>query len=146
MISCHDLWRRDGTWVPLLRGSLRAAGRVFVTDRSLALYVDELDGCTDMPPPTVMARDRVLILAFMLVNPWLDEPPTGEFDARYLDVLEFAGYVIRPIGARTTRRKWVGYSHVHAIVSPAGRVAGVLAPWSTCGEPAAPGTTRKAGA
>lgn len=147
VISCRDLWWRDDAWAPtLLRGSLRPDGRLIVTDRSLALYVTELEGCTGMPAPAEMAHGQVVLLTHILVMPWLDEAPTAEFDARYLDVLEFAGYVVRPLGARTTRRKLVGYRHAHAVVSRAGRVVGALMPLSTVGGPAAPGTTRKAAA
>jgi hypothetical protein len=141
-ISCRDLWWRDG-WVPLLRGSLRPDSRVIVTDRSVALYVNELDGCTDMPAPRLMTPQQVRILTHMLVFPWLDEPPTREFDTRYLDVLEFAGYVIRPIGYRRTGHRLVGYRDSHAIVSPEGRTVGVLAPVASTGGPAAEGATRR---
>lgn len=136
VLSCRDLWDRDGGWSrTLLRGSLRPEGRTVVTDRTIAIYTAELEGCTDMPAPPVMTRPEILTIAFMLVNPWLDEAPTRLFNRRYLDVLEFAGYVIRPIGARTTRRTWVGYRHAHAIVDPAGRTAGVLMPGSFDGAP-----------
>jgi hypothetical protein len=143
-ISCRDLWFRDDQWArTLMRGSLRPDGRVIVTDRAVALYVDELDGCTDMPAPKLMTREQTRILTHMLVFPWLDEPPTREFDTRYLDVLEFAGYVIRPIGYRRTGHRLVGYRDSHAIVSPEGRTVGVLAPVASTGGPAAEGATRR---
>lgn len=138
-ISCRDLWYRDGAWAStLLRGTLRVDGRLIVTDRALAIYLSELDGCTDMPAPAGMTRDQVFTAARLLLTPWVDEAPTREFDTRYLDHLEFAGYVIRPLLGH--------WWHAHAVVNPAGAVVGVLMPWSLHGDPAPEGTTRKVAA
>lgn len=138
-ISCRDLWYRDGAWsTSLMRGALRQHGRLIVTDRALAIYVAELDGCTDMPTPVAATRSQVHTMARLLLTPWRDEPPTREFDTRYLDHLEFAGYVVRPLLGH--------WWHAHAVVNPAGRVVGALMPWSLGGDPAEPGTTRKVAA
>lgn len=138
VISCRDLWHRNGTWAPtLLRGALRTNGRLIVTDRGIAIYVDELDGCTDMPAPNPMTAQQVRTLSYMLVAPWRDIAPDREFDTRYLDLLEFAGYVVRPL---------MGYLHAHAVIAADGRVVGALMPVSTAGTLAPPDVTRKAGA
>lgn len=143
-ISCATLWARPGGKWPdtLLRGSLRPGGRLIVTDRAIALYADELTGCTDMPAPAALTPVQVRRLTHMLVMPWLPEYVVPLFAARYLDPLEYAGYYVRPLGARTTRRKHVGYGHAHGIVDPDGRVVGVLMPWAVDGSPVDPALVR----
>lgn len=121
-----------------MRGSLRRDGRLIVTDRALAIYVGELDSCADMPPPPEMTRAEVVTCARLLVTPWVDRAPERQFDSRYLDLLEFAGYVIRPLMGH--------WWHAHAVVNPAGQVVGVLMPWSLGGAPVDPATTRKVAA
>jgi hypothetical protein len=130
-ISCQSLWGRpSGGWPDtLLRGSLRPNGRLIVTDRGVALYADQLTGCTDMPAPDQLTPLQVRRLTHMLVMPWLNEYVTPVFATAYLDPLEQANYYVRPLGARTTRRKLVGFAMAHGIVDPDGRIAGVIMPW-----------------
>jgi hypothetical protein len=140
-LSCRTLWHRDpdvcdcpggmdpdwyyencehreGGWLPTWRGSLRPTGRFLVTGSHLALYVDQLGNCDDMPKPELLDRERMRRLAGMLALCPVDQPSEKLFQSAYLDPLEAAGYLIRPL---------YGAKFAHGVLRD-GRVVGVLMP------------------
>lgn len=115
-------------WRPVWRGSLRPDGRFLVTDSRLAMYVDQLQVCDDMPVPELLPRDKLVRLAMLLTLCPVDRRSDHVFRPGYLDPLEQAGYVVRPL---------FGATYAHGVLADDGRAAGLLMPIHPSDDPAA---------
>lgn len=106
----------------LYRGAIRPdTGRWFVTDRAVLIYTSELEDPTLIQPaPLLVTAAQLHYVAPALVSSVIHERPEDRlFQSRYLDVLEEAGYRIRPL---------FGQANMHGIVSEADELVGILNP------------------
>lgn len=105
----------------LYRGATRAdSGRWWVTDRAVLIYTDQMTDPLALPTPRLATREQTLYVAPALVATVIHERPERLFQARYLDVLEEAGYRVRPL---------YGQADVHAVLpGDTDQVVGLLQP------------------
>lgn len=128
MLACTDLWydQAAGWDRRLHRGALRPDGRLVVTNRRILLYADQLTGCTDMPVPTLLGPQHLRQFTPRLLLAWHPAPSPAVFRGRYLELLEYAGYRVRP---STADKPDHAAGRPHVIVRD-DRVVGLLMPMS----------------
>lgn len=125
MINPSHLFADDAgdpdSYPVLYRGATRPdTGRWWVSDRAVLVYADALTDPLALPTPRLATREQTLHVAAALVAAVIHERPERLFQSRYLDVLEEAGYRIRPL---------FGQADMHGILAgDDDRLVGVLQP------------------